>query len=127
VSRDPQGAGVTYKLDVAYPARSVIEDVRGRLEGAGWMPLERDFLNPTIRTSFSRGRVQFEDRTKQPNEVHQWAGQWRNAGGDIVSYELTFEATVARSGEIGAKGPLTVRAIRVPAGKVKTLQEQISR
>src|SRR5262245_46010668 len=42
---------LTYELPVRYPALTEIQTIRTRLEGAGWTPLEEDFLNPGIRTS----------------------------------------------------------------------------
>jgi hypothetical protein len=82
---------VSYKLQVDYPAESVLEVIRSRLAKQGWKTLQEDFLNPGLPSSHVRGWTDLEDWSKEPKtHVHQWLAQWQNNSGDIVLYTLQY-------------------------------------
>lgn len=115
---------VLYEVDEKYPAQTVIDTIRTRLEGAGWRVLSEDFLNPGVQTSVVRGWASHEDRTTaQPRTVYEWAAQWEDPSKRIVWYVLTYDATVRPDGEIRAEGRLKVRATLFSAEAIKTLRD----
>jgi hypothetical protein len=82
---------LAYRVDVDYPAISVLKTISDKLSHEGWKPLKSDFWNPSIPSSHLRGWVQFEDHTTRPTTtVKQWMAQWENSNHDIVSYTLVY-------------------------------------
>lgn len=101
------GLGVQYELGVAYPAEIPLATLRSVLSDKGWTPLLKDPLNPEIPTSHARGWTRFLDGTANPAvRVHQWSGNWVNAGGDVVLVQLQYrsadpDANVPTSDRLG--------------------------
>ena len=80
---------IWYTIKVDYPATAVISTLLKQLSDKGWSPLKEDYLNPGLPTSIVRGWTQFEDGTKQPNDiVHSWSSDWQNTKGDVLMYIL---------------------------------------
>lgn len=126
VKRDDGGIGASYSLVDHFPASGAIARVNERLSGLRWKPLEKDWLNPTIPSSHSRGWQAFLDRTGSPAlAVHQWTAQWENSAGDLVAYSFRFAEPVEGS-EVRPPTPaganLSVSIIFVPAADRKTIE-----
>lgn len=124
-SSENEGA-VTYELDELYPGDRALNEIKSRLERAGWHPLADDFLNPGLPLSFSRGWIAYADATAGPRDTKQlltWVGQWEDASGRIAWYTFTYDAVTDRSGRIEGRGPLRVRATVVSRESVRQLRQ----
>lgn len=87
---DEEDAAIEYKLRACYPAQEQLARISERLP-AGWKPRKEDFLNPGVTTSHVRGWMQYPDMTRTPEtQVYHWAGEWENAKGSILSYDLMY-------------------------------------
>ena len=83
---------VTYKFAQKYPAKGALKAISDRLAHAGWKPLKKTFLNrdPSSRTVGwfrLRGIWSTASHTKR---FMRWIGDWKNASGDIVMYDLDY-------------------------------------
>jgi hypothetical protein len=86
--------GVTYELDMPYPATGLLQAVHQTFSAADWRPMVDDWLNPGLASSHSRGWTSFIDGTRKPEmTVHQWMAQWQNVKGDVVLYVLRYDTT----------------------------------
>jgi hypothetical protein len=112
---------VWFTLNVDYPADAVISALSKQLSDKGWSPLTESYLNPGIPTSFVRGWTQFEDGTKQPNEiVHTWSTDWQNKKGDILKYMLSYR--YPNNAQVDMTS-MSVVAIYVPADIAQALKK----
>jgi hypothetical protein len=83
---------VSYSVSVKYPARDVIDWLSNELKQNGWKPLDYDFLDPKIKLSHVTGWTSFIDsRTPVEYQIHQWLGNWQDASGGVVRYQLRYE------------------------------------
>jgi hypothetical protein len=91
--RDEGAIQLSYKLKKDYPASSVLKEISTQLEGAGWQPLKKDYLNPGLPSSYVKGWSDFEDATRPPTtiKVYQWKGSWQDKYGNIVTYIFIYE------------------------------------
>jgi hypothetical protein len=63
--------GVTYELNMRYPAMPLLEQIYKALPSPEWQPLKDDWLNPGTPSSHSRGWMNYSDGTRRPEaEVH---------------------------------------------------------
>jgi hypothetical protein len=76
--RDGGAIQLSYKLKKDYPASSVLKEISTQLEGAGWQPLKKDYLNPGLPSSYVKGWSDFEDATRPPTTIKVY--QWRAVG-----------------------------------------------
>jgi hypothetical protein len=54
-----------------YSAYDIIIEQNTRLKAKSWKPLEKDWINPGVPTSYARGRGSYIDGTTKPEaEVH---------------------------------------------------------
>jgi hypothetical protein len=82
---------VRYQLNVEYPAKATLTELSKRLAKQGWEPLKNDFLSPSQPSSHVKGWWYFIDATHKPNEdVQRWLAEWKNADGDVVTYNLEY-------------------------------------
>jgi hypothetical protein len=90
----PDGAiELTNRLDEPFPAENLLRQVRAAFPADQWHPLAKDWLNPEIPTSHSRGWTDFQDGTKHPETwVHAWSADWRDSKGNMVLYSLRYDS-----------------------------------
>lgn len=85
--------GVTYEIDMAFPAAPLLERLRAVFPADTWRALPNDWLNPGLPSSHTRGWGNFQDGTNTPTtEVHQWMAQWQDLHGDVVLYVLRYDS-----------------------------------
>jgi len=113
---------VHYDLPACYPASASLDLLLKRLP-AEWVPRKEHFLNPGIPTSQVRGWTHYEDDTTQPHtHVNQWAGEWSDKSGRILTYDLVFRSRTADETscnlEISAS-QLSAATVRALASRVK--------
>jgi hypothetical protein len=129
----PRGDGaafaVQYRLAVQYPAEEFLSDLKTRLAGRAWKPMEHDLLNPQVPTSHVRGWTAMVDPRSRPLlGVHRWQGSWTNERGDVVDYNLEY-AVAANS--IDRPPPpeaeLSVTAFLHPAAQARAMAAEAER
>ena len=83
---------VAYDLRAAYPPAATQSAVEAQL-ATEWSPIREDIYNPGIPTSNVRGWTDFHDLTTSPDSwAHQWLGQWRSKGGDVLFYAFIYRS-----------------------------------
>ena len=83
---------VSYALTERFPARNALKRIKSTLKRLGWLPLKDDWLNPGLPSSHLRGWTHFVDITSgTPRQVHQWAAQWQDLSGNVVTYSLRYD------------------------------------
>lgn len=124
---DENDGSVMYDSKEAYPATSAISMIHHKLTEAGWRPLEKDVLNPSMPTSLSTGWGQFQDLPVDGRRVekYQWLEQWEspNGTGTVAWYVLTYDAEVDSLGVVRAKGPLRVTATLLSKNAIKAMRD----
>jgi hypothetical protein len=119
---------LSYRLQVEYPAESVIASIRAAVAPDRWQPLERDWLNPEQARRPSDWRDS-TDGTKNPNTmVHVWTAQWRDLPGSVLVYSLSYESAVqvpqSRT-SVPDNNTLRVRGLFFPAPVVEEMRKQL--
>lgn len=107
---------VTYDVQVAYPADTVLAFLRDEMTRRGWTPQRDGILTPG-ESSHVRGWSELliageKHVPGEPSEdahVYEWQGEWRNKDGGVASYSLVYREPEA-SRPYG-DGPVTVQAI----------------
>ena len=90
--RDDGSIQLSYQIKENYPAKQAIKIISTKLAARGWVPLKEDFLNPGLHSSHVGGWTKFEDSSgKSTRIIHQWMGDWKNQGDDIVRYVFIYE------------------------------------
>jgi len=90
--RDDGSIQLSYQIKENYPAKQAIKIISTKLASGGWVPLKEDFLNPGLISSHVGGWTKFEDSSDKPTRIiHQWMGDWKNQGGNIVRYAFIYE------------------------------------
>jgi len=83
---------IEYSMDKKYPADDVIQEISKSLKGKGWKPLPYSFLFPKNQSSQTAGWMVFKDPPRYPTSlIYEWAGDWQNSKGDIVSYNFRYQ------------------------------------
>jgi len=113
-----------YHLDVRYPASDVIDRISTKLREADWEPLTYDFLNPNLPPSRMRNwDGGFLEGLKQPETcVHLWAGDWKDASGDIVRYMFRYKHHGCGTSDLT---DLEVIGVYMPATVARQTQQAI--
>jgi hypothetical protein len=111
-----------YHLDVRYPASNVIDRITAQLREADWEPLSYDFLNPGLPPSRLRNwDGGFLEGLNQPETcVHLWAGDWKDASGDIVRYMFRYRHHGCATSDLT---DLEVIGVYVPATVARQAQQ----
>jgi hypothetical protein len=82
---------VSYLVREPYPAKTTLAEIREHLDKAGWKPLKKDWLNPTVDSSQVRGWYEYKEmRNGSLRNVREWSGQWRDANGAVIAYSLNY-------------------------------------
>ena len=103
---------VQYVLETPYPAAGFLAEVQSRLSNLGWRPLKADFLDPKTPTAHVTGwRKQTNPSTRPPTVVHEWNGEWENAGQDVLVYALSYRYLEGDSPNLSR---MSVFAIHIP-------------
>ena len=116
---------VVYELSEPYPAVNTIAALGSNLGTLGWRAMDRDVMNPSISTSFSRGWDEFLDSSGNgpPRETYQWIGQWEDrTSRNVAWYTLTYDASVDANGRIRARGPLRVMGTIISAKAIRMMR-----
>ena len=130
---DVKGQGeyfeATYQLRRSFPPDGFLATARTELLAAGFQPLEKDWLNPTIDSSHSRGWTPFvQGSGNLPTRVHQWSAQWADGKGTVVEYFLQYLSRPSSATDFD--GPTTdvlhVNVARIPADQVAALRQATS-
>ena len=117
--------GVSYRIEVEFPAAAPIVDVVKRLQRRGWIPLGEDPRNAWATTSLLRGWTSFVDASgATPIRTYSWWSEWTNLGGDHVSYAFQYEAPEHGRSPMRS---LSVAAGFYPARLVRQLKEEANR
>lgn len=83
---------IEYQMDKKYPADDVIQEISKSLKEKGWKPLPYSFLFPKNQSSQTAGWMVFKDPPRYPiTLIYEWAGDWQNSKGDIVSYNFRYQ------------------------------------
>ncbi len=114
---------VTYNLKADYPAAEIINQLLKKLGNMGWTPLNEDFLNPGLPTSFVRGWSDYEDISKKPNmKVHSWLSDWQNRNGDVLVYGLRYQYPINAQPDMSS---MNIVAIFIPVDVAKAALEYL--
>jgi hypothetical protein len=110
-----------------FPAQETLDQLDGTLAKAGWRALKIDWQNPDTPTVV-RKRGSFADSTKHPSVfVHQWAGDWEDSQGNIVTYFLRYISKFDPATSWSAPGPdnstLRISAARIPKAYVDRMRQ----
>ncbi len=90
-----EAAGIEYEISVPYPAEPVLRFISSRIPPE-FKPREEDFMNPGIPTAHKRGWTDYGDSTtRPPTWVHHWGGEWEDAAGNIITYDLLYRSPAA--------------------------------
>lgn len=109
---------VTYEVDALYPASPFLCELAQHLDQRQWRGLREDALNARSESSLVSGWGDYGDGTRKPEtHVHSWNAQWRNHGGDLLSYGLTYEYPAKAKPELTT---LKVFAVIWPATVVRS-------
>jgi len=81
---------VRYELRTPYPAAAVIDQIRTKLEAAGWKGLPREGLSPLYPSALRTGWRNHVNTTTKPTQSFVWNARWRDAEGDVVEYTLMY-------------------------------------
>jgi hypothetical protein len=113
----PEQELISYMIDEPFPAASAICRITQDLKDAGWRPLSRTDDDSSTPSSYVEGwRVIMSRRgTADEHHVDLWDAAWVNAGGDLLSYSLTYR--YRSSGPVNTTR-LRVSGIRQPANSV---------
>ena len=91
------GQGVTYEVMEPYPAEPVIKFIESRIPPQ-FKVRKESFMNPGIPTSHVRGWTNYLDSSgKVLTRVDHWSGEWEDAAGNIVAYDLMYRSPSATS------------------------------
>ena len=89
------GQGVTYEVMEPYPAEPVIKFIESRIPPQ-FKVRKESFMNPGIPTSHVRGWTNYLDSSgKVLTRVDHWSGEWEDAAGNIVAYDLMYRSASA--------------------------------
>jgi hypothetical protein len=82
---------LSYLLNENYPAESAIQNISEQLEQNKWKPLDKDYMNPGLKSHNMRKWSQFEDYSRSPARiVHQWGSDWKDDKGNIIRYAFRY-------------------------------------
>jgi hypothetical protein len=123
---EPDGKYIlTYRLNVRYPAQSVVERISAIFGGARWQPLTRDWLNPEDPSGHARGWSTFTDGSKTPNtNVHVWSAEWKDSTGNLCIYRLHYDSAFSLESFGPDNSDLKVMALFIPATVVAATRKQ---
>jgi hypothetical protein len=114
---------VSYQLEEAYPADSIIAELGRRLNAEGWHPVKSDVANPSVSTMVGQGWGSYEDGTRRPAvNVWEWSQQWENSQQRVVWYVLRYETVLRGEPVRSPEGPLHVMAAALSPAAVKHLR-----
>jgi hypothetical protein len=112
-------ATVSFTLVVSDSREDFTKRLRQHVERQDWKPRSTEWRNPHLPTSFRRGWIRSggvlptdaNGKRLPVPEVYLWTGEWENADGDVISYNLI---SVDSSLHVyGAYSPATmVRGVR---------------
>lgn len=84
------GTVVRYHVTSCYPPTRELRAIAARIP-SGWSPRRDDALNPGSPTSIVRGWYTAAEQSQGVYfDLHQWSGQWQNARGDLLQYDLVY-------------------------------------
>ncbi|MBU0638803.1 MAG: hypothetical protein KKB50_08060 [Planctomycetes bacterium] len=95
ISTDGELATVSFRVGDLFPAEQTLGEVARDLEEAGFKALAYDLLNPTLRSSHTRGWSKWVDATDDPAVwVHHWLAAWANDQHEVVQISLRYDYPV---------------------------------
>jgi hypothetical protein len=117
---------IGYTIEAPFPPTAIQSRIETTLAEDGWTPLTVDWLNPGRAAGHAREWTSLVDGTKTPNtQIDVWAGQWRDASGNLVVYGLQYKSALAMPGT-SVRGPdnagLVVIASFFPAKVVAAMR-----
>lgn len=116
----------SYQLRRSFPPDGFLATARAQVAGAGFQPLEKDWLNPTIDSGHVRGWTPFVQGTgDQPMRVHQWSAQWTDGQGNVVLYFLQYRSQPSSATVFDGPNTdvLNVTVARVPAVQAAAMRQ----
>jgi hypothetical protein len=116
----------SYQLRRSFPADGFLATARAQVAGAGFQPLEKDWLNPGIDSGHIRGWTPFtQGAGDRPERVHQWSAQWADGQGNVVLYFLQYRSQPSAATVFD--GPTTdvlnVNVARIPASQAAAMRQ----
>lgn len=117
-----EDAVVEYQLAEPFPAHNTVARLRAALEQAGWQEMSLSITGDSLEMGESPQWTYSEDAVREPNTKYEWHAQWRDAGGRVVWYVLTYEAQRSASG-YEAIGSVHVTGTLLAADSVRRLRE----
>lgn len=87
-ARTPEVERLTYRVDVDYPARAVVEQISRELAARGWQPVENNFFNRANTASYMGGWIEYP--AAEGRFIRQWWSQWVDKGGTVIDYSLSY-------------------------------------
>jgi len=117
--------GISYEMNVPFPAAAPITDAAARLARLGFAALKESSSNPGIPTSMVRSWTSYIDATKSPRVRRWiWSSEWRNARGDAASYAVSY---VAPEGGVEPLRRAEVSGGVIPAALQSRIDEEMSK
>ena len=85
---------VKYRIDMCYPAITLIETMVSEMNKKGCRRLEYDTLNPKIKLNRARkpGGMWSDFSDQQGNNISQWIEDWEDPQKNVVRYGLTYRS-----------------------------------
>jgi hypothetical protein len=82
---------VNYTVRSEYPADDLVSQLNSILVRMGWSLMSDSFFNPGIRSSLTRGWVDYVDLAGTEEQiVHRWSAHWTNQKGEVVQFTLRY-------------------------------------
>lgn len=90
-SEGEETSQVTYFVRACFPADDLLSQLNNRLVEQGWSLRSESFFNPEIKSSLTRGWVEYLDSAGTESRiVYRWSAHWTNHDQEVVQFTLKY-------------------------------------